>query len=683
MKLDEGDVKEMVEECRQERFKYCQAAEHWENIWRMEPYEETSARAGRELDGVERVRLADGYNIVQLASRFISSDIRIEIPYISATDLDDERSTLMEEWATSFWMRAGRQLGQSIPNSMSWQSLVRGRGAMQVLWVEDLLPSKLKGQRLPILPRMLDPMNVGSRQGPYYTDYAYHEYDAKPSYVRQMYPDFKVEEEDRLGRRKVYKLVDFWYRGNAGEVWHCVTVDGKFAKAPKKTSYPEIPIIEWTGDSAPIADFEYQSLSILHPLKDLYKLKCDLSSGIMTALWYYFNPLMVTRGVNEDIEIGPGAIVRLPDANASIEPVRMDPNISLSETMISLVDQQIQQATFPSVMYGENMGGASGYAINQLGQAARGRIATVRENQESALERATELIFQLVEIFGDDSGVLIWGKSAFENRGKPLVLRGRDIKGNYANEVRLVPEIPMDDTQRITTWLQLYNAGIISAQTMRDKIINVATPRDEDLRVTVEQIMKTPEMSNKKALRAVQSWYKSREDWELLIQGTPLEQVYQAEQQVLEQKAAEKEQARQARREERQMRDMMQGLPPDALAMMGQGMMPPPPDMGGGMPGEMPPSGAPPGMPPGMPPEMPSMMQPGMGGPGMGMPPDLGGVMGAPPEMQGGMTPEMLGLPPDAAPGMFQQMTGQPLSEAEMQRRMLEDMGGLPPEGMM
>ena len=67
-------------------------------------------------------------------------------------------------------------------------------------------------------------------------------------------------------------------------------------------------------------------------------------------------------------------------------------------------------------------------------------------------------------------------------------------------------------------------------------------------------------------------------------------------------------------------------------------------------------------MPPGMPPE------------GM-QPPGLPGIPG---EMTGQLTPEMLGIPPGAPPGMFQELMGQPLSEEEMMRRQM----GVPPEIM-
>ena len=581
---------------------------------------------------------------------------------------------------------------------MTWYSAVRGRGAMEVVWVKDVLPKRLQETRLPIIARLLDPLNVGVKRGPLYTEYAYHEYDASPTYVRQNYPKYKLD-ETKYGQHgyhgsKECKIVSFWYHGDDGSVWHCVTIDGKFAKKPTKTDYPDLPIIEWTGDGAPIEDETYRSLSILHPLKDLYPYKCRLASQIGTGLLYYFYPIIKAFGFNGDVTVGPGETVSMPSKDATLDMLRPDMNVNLAQTMLTMVDQQIQQSTFPSVMYGDAGGASSGYAINQLGQSAKGRVGAIRGNQEGAIERADELVFALVEIFGGDEGVNMWGKSAQEGRSRPVILKGKDIKGNYANKVTLVPEIPTDETQRITTWLQLVNAGIISKATYRDRILNIPLPRDEDLRVTIEQGMMAPEMSNKKTLRAIQAWYKDRDDWELMIQGTPLEQIYQQEQQMLAQQAAEKEAEKAARKEQRDMQRMMESLPPEILAQLQGGMPPgmPPqgPPIGPGMPGMgdmgamggggMPPMpmqegsmGPPPGMmPPGMGPEG---MPPGAMPPGMPLP----GMEGMPGEMTGQITPEMMGIPQGSPPGMFEQMTGQPVDEAEIRRQMM----GLPPEGMM
>jgi hypothetical protein len=248
----------------------------------------------------------------------------------------------------------------------------------------------------------------------------------------------------------------------------------------------------------------------------------------------------------------------------------------------------------------------------------------------------------------------------------------------------------MDDTQRIMAWKGLQEGGVISKDLMRGRIVNVTMPRDEETRIALENALASPEMQPKVQLRAMQKSYK-QDDWELMIVGTPLEQVHQQEVAWREQKAQEAEAEKAQRAEnkrQKEMEAMMASMPgfgmPPGGEQMPPGMMPLPdmqdpmmgglpPDMGMMNPGGMPPQGPemggfPPGM--GMPPPSmdPSMMDPNMQPPGM--PP---GVM--PAEMTGQFTPEGLNMGQGAPPGMFQDITGQPpLDETDMMNRL----SGLP-----
>lgn len=681
MKLDKGDIKELVRETEKKRAEWLAATIEWEDMWRMHRYKNPFLET-REVDQREQIVTADPYNIVNLVGRFVSNDMRLEIPYISAKDEDDLRSEKMEEWATSFWQRSSRQQGRNIIEDMTWFSSVRGRGAMQILWIEDVLPKGLKNKMLPVLARTLDPRNVGVQRGPYWTDYAYHKHQATRADVMQEYPGFKFKDTSEVPWKRMtkeYTVIDVYWL-DKGSIWHAVTIDDEYAKKPTKTDYGEVPIVEWYADGAPLMDDELaKSLSILHPIRDLWKQKCDYASAIGTGILYYFDPLIKAMGFHEDIEVGPGAIVHLT-GEQDIQFIRGEPNVPMAEKLMALIQTSIDQATFPGVLYGEQPGGVqAGFAINSLAAQARNRVNTIRSNLEGALEMATGQLFQLVEIFGKEEGVMLWGRSDRSDRSRPIMLGKKDIKGDYANEVRLIPEIPTDETGRVQIWLQMVREGIVSAGTMRNRGLNLSLPRDEETRIAVEKAIQTPELQQKATLRALQTRYKS-EDWQLHIVGTPLEPLYEAEQQWVETKRQEKEAAQEQRKMEKQQKDMeaaLANLPPEALMAMGMnpggmstgmplsmppGQPPMPPDMGGG---------GMPGMPP-MPPEM-GGMPPGMGMPGM--PPEMGpmqppGLTGISPESAGQLTPEMLGIPPTAPPGTFNQAIGEPLTDEEIRQQM-------------
>lgn len=684
MKLDPEDIRTLVDEVEEDRADYKEMAVAWENMWRLMAFEE-SDKVREEVDQVEQIATADPYNIIQLLTRFVSNEPRIEIPYLSATDDDDERSTKIEEWITAFHTRNSRQQSRNVIEDMTWMSGVRGRGALQVLWVRDILPERLQDKRLPILMRTLDPLNVGIKHGPLYTEYAYHKYLAKPNYIKQAYPKYELAVPNSAKRwhreQTKYEIVDFWYVDDDGAIWHAVTINASmagrgggnkttFAKRPYKTLYPEIPIIEWTGDGAPLDDELSRSLSILHPLRKLWPAKCKAVSHIATAMKYYTNPLIVTKNLPEDIEVGPGAIIPLNREDQDVDVIQFNANIPIAQTFLDIVEQQIGQATFPPVMFGDSGNMQAGYGVNILAQQARGRINSIRSNMESALEKANELILSLVEVFGEDKGVEIWGGSSMNERKRPINISKKDIKGNYANEVTLIPEIPTDETQRITTWLQLVREQVISKGTFRDRILNVALPRDEDLRVSVEQSLLTPELAPKKALRSIQKWYGTRSDWEQLISGTPLDEVYQQEMAWKEQQAAEREANKVARA---QKKFQESGVPPAGYHVMPDGTLMSNAEMqqaGAGMP-PLPPT-LPPGPPPfpGAPMPLPPGMPPGAQPPGL---------PGMPPAMAGQLTPQQMGVTPQMPPGMTGQINGDPEALARAAEEEALRQGGPPP----
>lgn len=670
MKLDAGEIKDLVTDTERKRQNWVEAAEIWETAYFLNRYEDTRQEK-RELDGVDVVVSPDPFNVIQLLQRFVAHEMRIEVPNLTAKDDDGLRSQTVEEWLLTFDIISNRQQGVNHVNDMTWQSGVLGRGAAQVLWIGDVIPKGTSTDKLlPIWRRTLDPRNVGVARGPYWTDYAYHKYKTTRADIEQRYPKYKLPEfhgrEVRQGYwNEKYTVIDFWCR-HKGAIWHSVVIDDKFAITPKETDYPDIPIIEWYADGAPVADELGRSLSILHPILELWKMKCDLMGKVATGLMYHYDPVVIFKGFNADqkVEFGPGANIFIGE-NQSVDAFRPEPNVPMAQAMLAMLQTGIDQATFPGVTYGDAPGGVNaGFAINNLAQQAQARAGTIRQNIEGACELENQLSLSLVEAFAPEDGVEIYKRNSRGERGGPLLLNKKIIKGNYDNQVRLLPERPMDDTQKILAWSGLAEKRLISDGFFRDEGLNVQMPRDEETRIAAENALKSPEMQLKVQLRALQKMYK-QEDWELMIVGTPLDQLHQQEQQWREQKRQEEEAAKAQRQEEKRLREMQEAmanmpiLPPNMPLSL--------PNMGPNMNGLT----MTPPIPTGHPIGTPNSGM--MSGPGM-QPPGLPGV---PPQMAGQMTPDALGIPPGAPPGMFDQlMGGAPPTDEEL----LRSMGGIPPQ---
>ena len=631
MTMELGEIRQRVGDLEMKRLPYVDAATRWQDMWLLKAFKQSPDVALREYNR-EQVTLPMPYNIVHLGRRLIASDPKIEIPSGTAEQDDDESAQRRERWLTAFWQRIDREQRRMILADAAWQALVRGRFCFEVKWVRDQLPKNIKDHRLPILVRTLDPLNVGIKTGPLYTEYAYHKYEEERSLVRQRYPNVELKQFQTwrgMGLDTV-EVIDYWWTDlTDGSIWNAVICQDEFCVPPQRTKYPDIPIVEGYGDTAPIGGEEYKGLSILYPLTEMWPYMCRLASQVATGLLYYFWPaILIENELGQevpDIKIAPGTTTQLP-AGTKVNPLKVDVNIPLAQTMLGLVDQHAQQSTFPGVMYGQQPGELqAGYGVSILADQARGRIQQFRSNLESSLEHVNGIVLGLVEAYAGRRGVALWGKNAGEGTLFHEVLKPSDIGGLYENMVSLSPQLSTDEIQRQTLGMRMVDAKLLSKRTFRDKFINVSMPADEELRIQVEQALESDMLGPKTQLRALQSYFP--DSWQAIVAGTPMQQV--------------------AMQEEGGSAMPPQGMPP-------QGM---PPQMM---------QGAPQGMPPQMMPQ---------GGPMPIQPPGMMGDTGIPPQMQGQLTPEMLGIRPDLdGLGIYQQMIGRPLGDQEEEQRLM----GLP-----
>lgn len=649
------DILDRVRQTEEDRSEYAKAAAQWEDMWALKAFDKPAVVALEE-DAQEQVTVPTPYNVVHLGRRLISQDPRIEVPSTDVDSKEGEAASRRERFLTAFWQRVNKEQGRIVVSDSTWQSLVRGRHCLEITWVKDLLPTRLQNRRLPILVRTLDPLNVGIKRGPLWTDYAYHKYRDRRSNVRQRYPDLDMDatrSKGPLAYRDEIEVTDFWWTDQVdGAIWHAVLADKQFAIEPTRTDYPDIPIVEGYGDSAPLRDEEMASLSILAPLDGLWQYHCRLASQVGTGLlWAFWPAILVSndQGVEvPDFDVRPGTTTQVP-FGTRVDVVRSDVNMPLAQQMISMIDRFGQESTFPGVMYGDAGSMQAGYGVSILADAARGRVALFRRNLESTIEHANELILGLVETFAGNQGVTVWAKSEKSGEIFHETLKPKDIKGNYENMVVLTPQVPSDDIQKQTMGLRMVDSGIMSKKTFRDRHANIIFPDDEKTRVDIERAQEDPAFAAKVALRAFQDTYP--DSWERMIAGTPLEQ-------------------------EAQKQAMLDNPPPPpGMHLMPDGtMMPDAMMQPGGMPGPgMPPDMLPPGMlPPGaMPPQDPNALLPQspIQPPGMMM------DTGLPPEMQGQLTPELMGLGPNVDPILWAQIMGQPLPPGEE----LDQLSGMPP----
>lgn len=639
MRLSVGEIRDKVQAIADERASFVKGAKEDEKLWSLRHYK-TTAEDKIKTTGQEQVLIPMPYNVVGLARRLMATEPKIEVPSIDGSADRDDRSELIERFMTAFYELANRQQERIILADAVWYQLVRGRCCFMVQWVKDWLPHQVQQTHLPISIRTPDPLDVGVFRTEYYTEYAYHRYNEEIGSLRRRFSRVDFGTDRMRGRDDKYQLevIDFWYRGKRGEVWHAVIVDDQFAIPPAKTNYPDIPIIEVLGDSTPLRDEGLRGQSLLFPVRDTFKYYSRLASNMGTAVLQYAWPTLLWYGpgLAPDLKVGPGQIVPIPK-DSRLEQLRYDVNEPLVQSMMGMVQNSLSESTFPAVMYGNSPGELqAGYGISLLADQARGRVQMFQANMEMGLAKVNAIILALIEAMAEEEGVEVWGKNTADNRMFRTVLKPSDIKQNYSNMVTLKPSIPQDDIQAESINMQKVSNQLMSRRTFRDKGSSMAMPSDEETRILVEQAQMHPDIQARMSARAIVE--ANPDDWQDLIVGTALEMHLGVKAQI---KLA-KWKADQAQRAQKA------GLPPP-------GMMPQP-GMGGpqGAPG----MGGPPGMPPqGMMPQGGPPMQ-GQGQPGPGADP-MQMVMGM---MQQGAPPDAImqqlmqaGVPHEVAVQMIQQ----------------------------
>jgi hypothetical protein len=599
MKLTEVEILDRVANTEAARNAWALEAVKWEDMWKLKQFSRTPQQAV-EQDSQEQVTLPIPRNVVNLAQRLISTTPKIDVPSATVTAEGDKNAEKIEQW------------------------------------IGDIIPKGMKDKFFPILVRTLDPLAVGINRGPFFTNYAYYKQETARIDVMAEFPKFKLDDivsDSRSNRiaseNEKLTVIDMWWRNlTTWRIWNAVLVNGKFAKKPVETNYREIPIMEILGDSAPIDEEEYRGQSILAPIKDLWAYQNRLASQMATGLLWHFWPAIVVKSESgtevPDLILKPGQTTNLEPGH-TVEVISISPNVPMAQAVDGRIDAEMQNSTFPSLMYGKSPGELSaGYAVSMLADAAKGRIKSPLENLEFGLAQMCRQMLSLIAEFSDKKGVEVWGMDERSTKSYRLTLSKAEANDYTEANVSLKPQVPSDLQQIQTLGLRLVEAGIISIRTYRDKFMNITVPSDEQARVELEKALQAEEMTPLVAQAALEKYFGP--DWKEVLGVEP--------------------------------------PPPPPPPMPDPNMMGPPPGM---MPPPM--QGPPPGPPMGQ----PGMMPPGQAGAAL-VGPEGGGI---PPEMQGQMTPELMGMPANMDPIMFAQMMGQPMPPGEELNRLQ----GLPQGG--
>jgi hypothetical protein len=653
--LTVDDVQERVDRVERDRTNYRNAVRRWRRMAVGDADFQDDFRTAY-AKGQEQVISPRPFNVLNLAMRQVGTRPKVEIPPAEATDTQTETAEKKERWLMAAWQQVNDQQKRNVIAD-AWQYIFRdGRAVFAVKWLAAKSRPRLMRTHFPISVLTVNPLDVGMYEGPIYPHYAYHKYTTTLSNVLQRFPELRDSKLDGRLEQKLVKyvqksstkededveVIDWWgVDPDDGEILNAVLVDDVFALKPEPSSYPAIPYVIARGDHFPGMGDEFDGMSLLAPMDGPWQAECRAMSYLSTGLLHHFWPTITYQNESgmdiPDFEILPGSKFKVP-AGTKFERLAADPNVPILDRVLQQMSSMLDQATFPAVMWGENPSVQSGFALNQLAQAAGGRINAFKESMQLSVAHVNKIMLALVEENAGSKGVSIWGKDERAGDSYRLTLTPDEIDGYYENIVTLLPVVPADDTAKAALWLQWFQAGLVSAQTVRDKGMGENLPPDEQRRVLLDRVMNSEELQPGMNVLTLDDYFQGdRTKLNLLLETAPNLKA---------------------------IAEQMGILPP-----------PPPPPAAPPMGFEMGPDAAPPMMPPEQDPMMMGMDQ-GMGMPppdmGMGMPPPPmegqgiqppspfdGGMMnggGMPPWMSGQLEPENVGLPPAGDPILSQQV---------------------------
>ena len=526
--LKAQEILHLVDQAEADKMLYRREAAEWEKMWSLKAFDESKEDA--LLEGREQVVLPDPYNVVQLATRLFSSRPSITCPSEDVTADKDDSAQKRQKFLEALWHRANREQRKDLIKEAAMYGLIRGRFAFDIRWIGNALSENQKKRRMPILVRTLDPLNVGEKRGPLGLRWAYHLYEESFPNIVQQWPKAKgkiVRSETVKSKREENEslnVLDFWWINADGEVWNAVLVEDKFAKAPSKTDYPDIPIVTGFADYSPIGGEEHRGLSILHPMNGTWQYRCRLASQMGTGvLWYFWPAITVMNEMGHevpDIQLKPGQTTNLP-YGTKVDTIRFEPNVPIAQMMQSQLAQADQQSSFPGVLYGQAPGDIqAGYAISILSEAARGRISDLMTQLEMAISNINEIALGLVEKMATSKGVSIWGYDEAKDRQVHVGISPDDIDGYLENYVRIPTNVPNDDMGKKAMGLQEVDKGIISTSTYRQNYSTFPMPADEAKRVMLERAMQNPELQQRAMEIALQEYW-GEEFWSRTGQTPP------------------------------------------------------------------------------------------------------------------------------------------------------------------
>jgi|TARA_R110000822_G_scaffold128877_5_gene264829 hypothetical protein len=454
-------------------------------------------------EGFDAIHTSQAASIINVATDHVDvNNAAIDVP------LSSPRGKARAEKLKKFYHGVWLNIRSPVKQTAAKHAFAYGIGWFKTTWDADRWPNSPKMSdykdlqeykdaledfmeqrniKFPIIAENINPRRLvwdTSRIGP---RWAIESYDMACADVKQMYPEWTDETE----MTELAQWSEYW-----DEKWYVFIANNEVV-ASGEHGYGFFPYVavqparslDW-DDRPPHERYRGLYSGIYDLLDEHARLTTAYSAIIRNTAWRtldFIGPEHLAEKARDNYEIFSG--MNVVPAGVEIRPspmVQVPPDL-LQE--LSIIETQIEQATFPNVIRGARPRGvSSGFGISVLAGMGRLVFQGVADGMAHAIEICNGNFAKLIE--NKAKGKLtVHARSEIHSFDQTI--GPEDVRGYYENIVTLKAEAPEEREREALLAVRLLQAGIISLYEAQRRA-GVNNPLEMQVDQAAEALMKSP-----------------------------------------------------------------------------------------------------------------------------------------------------------------------------------------------
>lgn len=296
---------------------------------------------------------------------------------------------------------------------------------------------------------------------------------------------------------------------------------------PAKHGFGFMPLIIDGAYETPLPEPEKQYLSLYYPIRDALTAETEAVSQRATLrekLAWSILMIKTERQNTFRLQTQPGQPNYIyPDEDISFITPQVPLDFVTNDQ--ALISQYIERSGIQSVLLGQ-VRARSGYLQAQLAALAKVGFVPFEQALSRMMQRANTAMLKIVENVVQGP-VHTWGYQGREP--VEATLRPDDIRGYYRSTVEFRTIRPVDEGARLANIMRLLQMGVSRLRALEEA--GIENPEAELIRREAEEMLRHPDISQARALRALRTWGYDQEIQDLQI-GMQARQQAQAAQQA-------------------------------------------------------------------------------------------------------------------------------------------------------